>query len=199
MTQSPDNPGEQQIPPGGTPPPPGSQPYPSAPPISEPYGGGGPPGITAELAGRWSRLGAAIIDAIVYSIISWLISAPLVGAAAMYDQDSKHLGARLGANAITAVVAVIYFTFQHGRWGQSLGKRALGIRVVRAADGGPIGYGTALWRVGFTYLISFVTCGLGGLLDALWILWDGQKQTLHDKVAKTYVVKAGAPDPYAAG
>jgi uncharacterized RDD family membrane protein YckC len=209
MTQSPDHPGGQEIPPGGTPPPPqpapgppgappppGPQPYPSAPPLAEPYGGSGPPGITAELAGRWSRLLAAIIDGIIYSVVSWAIAAPLVGASAMYDQNSG-MGHRLGANGITAIVAVIYFTFQHGKWGQSIGKRALGIRVVRSADGGPIGYGTAFWRVAFTYLISLVTCGLGALIDDLWILWDPNKQALHDKVAKTYVVKADAPDPYA--
>jgi uncharacterized RDD family membrane protein YckC len=212
MTQSPDHPGEQEVPPGAAPPPPQSapvppggtapppppqQPYPSAPPIGEPYGGGGPPGITAELAGRWSRLLAAIIDGIIAGVISWLISIPLVGGSAMFDSGTAHMGHRLGANGISAVVAILYFTFQHGKWGQSVGKRALGIRVVRSTDGGPISYGTAAWRVVFTYLISLVTCGLGGLLDALWILWDGRKQALHDKVAKTYVVKADGPDPYA--
>ena len=147
------------------------------------------------LAGRWARLFAAIIDGLIYSAVSFAISAPIVGAGAMYN--AKELGPRLGADAITAVIAILYFTFQHGKWGQTIGKRALGIRVVRSVDGGPIGYGTAAWRVVFTYLISIVTCGLGGLLDDLWILWDQRKQALHDKVAKTYVVKAEGPDPYA--
>ncbi|GLY77619.1 RDD family protein [Actinoallomurus iriomotensis] len=208
MTQPPDHPEERAgaegaAPPpdpapettSAAPPPPAAEPYPAAPPIAEPYGQSAPPGITAELAGRWSRLFAAIIDGIIYSVIGWIIAAPFAGASAMYD--NKHLGSRLAANGVTAIIAIIYFTWQHGKWGRTIGKRALGIRVVRAQDGGPIGYGTAAWRVLFTYLITYVTCGLGGLLDDLWILWDSKKQALHDKVVKTYVVKADGPDPYA--
>jgi uncharacterized RDD family membrane protein YckC len=30
-----------------------------------------------------------------------------------------------------------------------------------------------------------------GILDALWMIWDTQKQTLHDKLASTYVVNVG--------
>jgi uncharacterized RDD family membrane protein YckC len=209
MTQSPDHPEEraqsegavpqsprpEPAPAGATAPPP-AQPYPAAPPISEPYGAG-PAAITADLAGRWSRLLAAALDGIITSLISGVIAAPLVGVRAMYDSSTEHFGDRLGANGITVVVAIIYFTVQHGKWGQTIGKRALGIRVVRSVDGGPIGYGTAAWRVLFSYLIALVTCGLGALLDDLWILWDERKQALHDKVAKTYVVKANGPDPYA--
>ena len=31
--------------------------------------------------------------------------------------------------------------------------------------------------------------GIVTLVDDLWMLWDKQKQTLHDKVASTIVVK----------
>jgi uncharacterized RDD family membrane protein YckC len=198
MTQSPEHPEERERFQGNPPPPPpASSPYPSAPPISEPYGGGPPPGIAADLAGRWSRFFAALLDGIITNVISVVIAAPLVGGAAMYSSGTNELGPRLTANGITVIVAILYFTFQHGKWGQTIGKRALGIRVVRSEDGGPISYGTAAWRVVFTYLIAAVTCGIGALVDVAWILWDQRKQALHDKVAKTYVVKADGPDPYA--
>jgi|tagenome__1003787_1003787.scaffolds.fasta_scaffold20937649_2 uncharacterized RDD family membrane protein YckC len=198
MTQSPDHPEEREHSQGTPPPPPpASSPYPSAPPISEPYGAGPPTGITADLAGRWARLFAAILDGVITNAISFVISAPIVGAGAMFGSGTKDLGPRLGANGIMVVVAIIYYTFQHGKWGQTIGKRALGIRVVRSQDGGPISYGTAAWRVVFEYLIALVTCGIGALVDVAWILWDQRKQALHDKVAKTYVVKASGPDPYA--
>jgi uncharacterized RDD family membrane protein YckC len=115
----------------------------------------------------------------------------------MYSSDSGHLGKRLTANGLTAVVSLIYFILQHGRWGQTIGKRALSIRVVRADDGGPITYGTAAWRALFTDLIALVTCGVGALVDVLWILWDQRRQALHDKVARTVVMKVAGPDPYA--
>jgi uncharacterized RDD family membrane protein YckC len=198
MTQSSDHPEERERSQGTPPPPPpASSPYPSAPPISEPYGAGAPTGITADLAGRWARFFAALIDGVITNVISFAIAAPLVGAGSYYGTGSKGLGSRLGANAIMVVIAIVYYFFQHGRWGQTIGKRVLGIRVVRSQDGGPISYGTAAWRVVFEYLIALVTCGIGALVDVAWILWDPRKQALHDKVAKTYVVKADGPDPYA--
>jgi uncharacterized RDD family membrane protein YckC len=212
MTQSPEHSDEQEPspwtapePPHGqppahagdfsAPPPPSQQPYAAAPPITEPYGGYGSTGASAQYAGRWRRLFAAILDGIILSAISAVVSAPFFGFV-MYDSGSKHLGARLGADLVTAVIGLVYFAVQHGKWGQTIGKRALGIRVVRAEDGGAIGYGTAAWRVVFTYLISLVTCGIGGIIDVAWILGDQRRQALHDKVAKTIVVGADAPNPY---
>jgi uncharacterized RDD family membrane protein YckC len=202
MTQSPDHPQEQHGP-EGVPPaqgaqapmPPAQEPYPSAPPISEPYGGGGLDQGEGALAGRWRRLLAAIIDGIVVGAITWIITAPTLGTDAM--TNNHHLGDRFAANGIMAVIGILYFGFQHGKWGQSIGKRALGMRVVRAADGGPIGYGAAFLRVGFTYILSTITLGFGALVDVVFILWDRRKQALHDKVAKTVVVNADGPDPYA--
>jgi uncharacterized RDD family membrane protein YckC len=194
MTQSPEHPEERERF-QGTPPPPPS--YPSAPPINEPYGAGPPIGIAVDLAGRWARLFAAIIDGIITSAISIAITAPITGVGAIYGSDTSDLGPRLGANALTVVVAIIYYVFQHGKWGQTIGKRALGIRVVRSQDGGPISYGAATWRVLFEYLIAVVTCAIGAFLDVAWILWDRRRQALHDKVAKTLVVKANGPNPYA--
>lgn len=172
--------------------PPPNNPYPSAPPISEPYGAPQAPGA---LAGRWKRLFAAILDGIVTGIIGYIIAAPIFGASAM--TSNSDLGARFGANAITAVIAILYFGLQHGKWGQSIGKRALGIRVVRAADNGPIGYGAAFGRVLFTYVFSVITFSIGSLIDAIWVLFDGRKQALHDKVVRSVVVNADGPDPYA--
>jgi uncharacterized RDD family membrane protein YckC len=51
----------------------------------------------------------------------------------------------------------------------------MGIRIV-TADGTPVPVGMAFARA----------AGVG----LLWMLWDPNKQTWHDKVAKTYVVKA---------
>jgi uncharacterized RDD family membrane protein YckC len=202
MTQSPDHPEEPTRPPEATPPeqaaPVGGAsappPLPTAPPISEPYGAH-PSGPEGEYAGRGQRLLAAIIDGIITGAIGWIIATPFVGVGAMYG--TKHLGARLGANLITTIVAIVYYALQHGKWGQTLGKRALGIRVVLADGGGPIAYGAAFGRVVFTYAISLVTCGIGGIVDAAWILGDQRRQALHDKVVRTVVVRADGPDPYA--
>lgn len=184
--------------PPSTPPPPQSNPqYAAAPPITEPYGGYGPPGASAQYGGRWPRLFAGLIDGIIVGVIGSIVSAPFAGFGMMYEPASKHMGARLTANLITAVIGVIYYGFQHGKWGQTIGKRALSLRVVRADDGGAITYGTAAWRTVFSYLIGIITCGIGGIVDVAWILGDQRRQALHDKVAKTIAVTADGPDPYA--
>ncbi len=197
MTEPPGRPGDREQP----------------PPYAEPYGGGpwaGEPGTPPErpygpelthprfeYGGRWRRLLAAIIDALIVYAVTWLVTAPIAGFGSMYERPS---GRQIVADLITLILAFAYFVVQHGRWGQTLGKRAMSLRVVRAGDGGPITYGQAAWRLLFQYLISAVTCGVGGLVDVAWILWDERRQALHDKVAKTVVVavEPGGPDPYAA-
>lgn len=164
-------------------------PYPSAPPIAEPYGAQ----AQGALAGRGQRFLAALIDGIILNVIASAIALPALGTTGF----SGGMGARLGANGITAVLSILYFGLQHGKWGQSIGKRALRIRVVRAADNGPIDFGVAFGRVLFTYVISAITVGLFSLIDALWIFGNDRKQCLHDKVVKTVVVNADGPDPYA--
>ena len=81
------------------------------------------------------------------------------------------------------LVAVIYTI---GFWmlvGATPGKLLMNLEVVRT-DGGEIGIVTGVVRyIGYT--ISSIPVGLG----FLWIIWDGKKQALHDKIASTVVIK----------
>jgi uncharacterized RDD family membrane protein YckC len=71
--------------------------------------------------------------------------------------------------------------------GQSIAKRMLGIKVVRA-DGSAITLGRIFWmRNILNTLISFIP--LYGLVDALFIFGES-RQCLHDKLADTIVVRA---------
>jgi len=58
----------------------------------------------------------------------------------------------------------------------------LGIRVYDLRHGGPIGTGRAIGRY-FARILSAIPC----LLGYFWMLWDPQKQAIHDKVAGTIV------------
>ena len=66
----------------------------------------------------------------------------------------------------------------------SLGKLALGLRVVRRSGGRP-GAELGLARTAVAVLASGPALGLG----YLWAFWDDRRQTWHDKVASTYVVR----------
>lgn len=67
--------------------------------------------------------------------------------------------------------------------GAALGKRALGLRVIDANTGGPIGRGRALVRQ-LGKSVSAAAVGLG----YLWVLWDPRRQAWHDKFANDVVV-----------
>jgi uncharacterized RDD family membrane protein YckC len=74
--------------------------------------------------------------------------------------------------------------------GQTVGKMVMKIQVRDENTGGPIGYGKAALRTLVYLVLAAFTCGVGGLLDGLWPLWDPKRQALHDKPANSLVVDA---------
>ncbi len=83
--------------------------------------------------------------------------------------------------------SAVYFTlFLALGGGRTPGKWLLGIRVVRL-DGRPIGGWGAFGRFG-GYAAGIAT----GLLGFLQILWDSNRQGVHDKIASTVVIRTGA-------
>jgi uncharacterized RDD family membrane protein YckC len=94
----------------------------------------------------------------------------------------------IGDQSLATLVSIgfglAYFTYlEGGPTGQTLGKRALGIRVVDFSTGGPIGYGRGAIRY-----VGRILSGIVCLLGYLWMLWDKEKQTWHDKFATSVVV-----------
>lgn len=81
-----------------------------------------------------------------------------------------------------------YFVFLEGHYGRSLGKLAVGLRVVRSEDNSPIGYGEAIRRH-LTRMISV----LPFLLGYLWMVLDRERRTWHDRLSDTKVVRGTPP------
>jgi uncharacterized RDD family membrane protein YckC len=81
------------------------------------------------------------------------------------------------------------------RNGQTLGKQALGIRVVRTS-GEPVTFRIGFLRVVIgQQVLTAITFYVYAVFDYLWPLRDPRNQALHDKIAKTLVVKASAQAP----
>ena len=139
----------------------------------------------ADLATRGTRLGAKLIDGVVVAVV--------VVAATMSGSGLGSSG-EFGAFALAtvgvgfALVVGVQGWLLH-RYGQTIGKKLLGIRIVRG-DLSRCG----LRRVVFLRMLPFSLVGLiplvgplVGLVDALMIFGDDHR-TLHDRVADTVVV-----------
>jgi uncharacterized RDD family membrane protein YckC len=128
-----------------------------------------PDGPSGPRASFGRRLVAALVDGIVLGVVYGI-------AYAVFGENT--------AAGLNLLAGIVYYTLlEGGASGQTLGKKALGIRVVDFNTGGSIGYGRgALRYVG--RIVSSIPC----LLGYLWMLWDKEKQTWHDKFATSVVV-----------
>jgi uncharacterized RDD family membrane protein YckC len=122
------------------------------------------------LASFWTRFGGYLIDDLVL-VVPQLIFRAVAGAVI--------------SDLLSVLIGLAYSVILiGGPQGQTIGDRAMGLRVVSADDGGSIGYGRATVRY-FVGLLSGLVLGLG----YLWMLWDPRRQTWHDKAANSVVVK----------
>jgi uncharacterized RDD family membrane protein YckC len=191
--------------------------YPSA--YGTPYAGAKPPATTPDgvpLAGWWQRVLALILDSLVVGLVGVVIALPWVRD--VFDSYSDWFDEALNADGssidtaelqrdtagplaiIGAINLALGFVYHVGflMWKQATpGKLVLGLRVRLRETPGPMPLPTVLLRwlgqygVGIIGLIPFVG-GIGTLytlLDYLWPLWDNKKQAIHDKIAKTNVVR----------
>jgi len=138
------------------------------PPASGPSGSG-PSGPRASFGLRFA---AAFIDAVLVGIVG-IVLRLILGPAGV---------------GLNILLGVAYFGYFEGSpSGQTIGKRAVGIRVIDFQNGGSIGFGRAVVR----YLMRIVS-SLACLVGYFWMLWDKEKQTWHDKVAADVVVPTSA-------
>lgn len=123
-------------------------------------------------AGFWRRFGDAFIDGIIVGIVSGILEAALHGIGYL----------------IAVVFGLTYYGWLEGSAsGQTVGKRGMGIRVYDLRDRGPIGFGRGVGRY-FARILSALPLFLG----YFWMIWDGEKQTWHDKLVGTVVVPVDA-------
>ena len=160
------------------------------PPAQPPY----PYPVTApRYAGFWIRFAAAFIDGIIVSVA--LLPLNIVFRAVSdrfyywgtWDwREGVSLGAVILLNAIRVGVSWAYYTIMTGRYGATLGKMLLRLKVV-GEDMNPISYGTAALREIVGKFVSTIVCFIG----YIWVVFDERKQGWHDKIAHTFVITEG--------
>ncbi|MGW5398953.1 RDD family protein [Streptomyces sp. NPDC003952] len=207
-------------PPGGgggypPPPPPGGGGYPPPPPPygagpgGDPYGGGGGYGMPDPLAGMppladfGKRLAARIIDLLIIAVPLFVIQL-LAGDRNRYTVKTNegedvtevitksYSGSGLVMTLISIVAYVGYDWWFVKKNGQTLGKKWMGLRVAMLNDGSVPQSNAALSRAAVLWLPTLICCFcLWPIALVISVLVDKPyKQGLHDKVAKTVVVRA---------
>lgn len=188
--------GQQEAVPGGQPPQYGAAPAGAAPAYgSPPPGAGAPPGYQA-YGGASTGVGqpAEWSTRFVAYLIDWGIGVGLFVVGLIISVIAGAIADVLGTlMIIVTYLAVLGYwiwnvVIQQGTTGKTIGKDKQGIKLVKDDTGQPVGAGMAFVRYLVASAISFFTCGIGGLLDYLWPLWDADKKRLTDKIVTMSVV-----------
>ena len=112
-------------------------------------------------AGFWVRVGATIIDLLLIGVLSAFL-----------------------LHGLTFPILLVVYHVAMWTWkGTTIGGVVFGLKIVRL-DGRPIDFAVALVRSLFS-IISFVFLMFG----FFWAGWDKEKQSWHDKIAGTVIVK----------
>jgi uncharacterized RDD family membrane protein YckC len=213
----PPSPAEPPPPPGGpqapaspagpqAPPPP---PPPGGPEAAPPDGGSVPPGGWQQpiaqqgpgwhgrpLASWGSRLAAYLLDGLILLVPVVGLTIIIVAIAAGSDAAAWVTGiiGFLAFLVVAFLYAPLLMAREGARNGQTWGKQAVGIRVIRD-NGESMNFSWAALR-------EIVVKGLGvgiassiipfipWFLDFFWPLWDDQNRALHDMIVSTHVVQA---------
>ncbi len=137
-----------------------------------------------EYSGFWRRFVAYFIDAILLSVIFWLLALVLGGIGGD--------GGVLVAYILGAIGWLGYYAAMESSSNQAtVGKMALGIKVTDL-EGNRISFGRALGR-NLAKIISALIFYIGFIMAA----FTAKKQALHDMIANTLVVKKASTTPMA--
>ena len=193
--QDPNQPDYGQQPPqypyGGQPPPYGTPAQPGYGPPAPAAGGyvADPPGYyMGRVLANWpQRVGAYLIDDLIAGIPAFLALILFSGST---PDETASAGAVLVSSLLYLLSLGIWIynrAILQGRTGQSWGKQVLKLRLVRMADGQPVGGLMAFVR-DLLHILDALVCYLG----FLWPIWDARRQCLFsDKILNSVVLSEG--------
>lgn len=163
-----------------------------------------PPSAGADLASLVERLGAWLLDTLFAMICMTplLIGIPLAAlSAALNDHDWQSVAALPGMVFAVSVAGLALLALAIAQiWmlstrGQTIGKRIVGIRIVRAIDGSPPGFVRAWLLRDFVkgILCSIPVFGKVFCLVDLCFIFRADRRCIHDLIAGTRVISARQP------
>lgn len=146
----------------------------------------GPAGVGVVYAGFGARFLASLVDGIVIALISGVLGLLAGIAGTVSGSETVSLFVSGFVQFFSVIISVAYYVYFIGSRGQTPGKMALKIKVIKADTQQAPGYLNAFLREAVGKFLSAIVL----LLGYFWMLWDEKKQTWHDKIANTIVIKA---------
>jgi uncharacterized RDD family membrane protein YckC len=139
--------------------------------------------------GFWMRFLSYILDSMILAVPGFILGM-LVGVTSMAASQSgsapaqgANLGAQMAVNVASLAMGWLYFALMEVKFGGTLGKLALGLRVVDE-HGMYLSFGRASGRY-FAKILSSCTLLIGFIIAG----FDPQKRALHDRIATTFVLR----------
>jgi uncharacterized RDD family membrane protein YckC len=166
------------------------------------------------------RAGARVMDNVLVAVFGFAVILPIaIGAMGLDDAGSKTKDQGgiwtwpiiFVLFVVLSLLPFLYEAIQLSLWGQTIGKRWFGLRVVKVDPAGdPLDTVTGVWRpainqvgyqLGFFFFLilavkvfDFAAYGvllvsIGTLVAYLWAIWDEPlHQSVHDRFAGTVVI-----------
>ncbi|HUZ88198.1 MAG TPA: RDD family protein [Candidatus Acidoferrales bacterium] len=135
-------------------------------------------------AGFWIRCLAWLIDSAAF-MVAFLVVFAVVGTISGWGSNNQLVGTFY---VLGTLLGLIYWAWFWSAWspigpGQTIGMKALGLRVIRT-DGSALSFPQSGLRW-LGWLLSAVPLALG----LIWMVFDPRKQGWHDKLADTLIVR----------
>jgi uncharacterized RDD family membrane protein YckC len=134
-----------------------------------------------DLGGFWIRVASYLIDACVTTLVGAVIGGVLGFSAALMHYEVQDISWVI--KAMTFSLSIVYFTAFQALFEGSLGKHAMGLRLVNED------FESMTIKQSFK---RYFALGLGSIVLGLTyfsIGWHPRKQGWHDRFAKTLVVR----------
>ena len=141
-------------------------------------------------AGFWIRAAASWIDSMVIGLVNIALMFPVGFMAGVQNDPEAITQAGWGyllAYMISIIFPVAYETYFLGKYGATLGKMAVKIRVI-SPEGEKISYKRAFARYWAKIVSALIFC-IGFIMAG----FDDEKRALHDRMCDTRVIRVRAP------
>ena len=148
-------------------------------------------GEQRRLAGMGSRLAARILDAVIAGVISLVVLIVVFGG--LSAANSSETGFLVGFLSTLLVIMLVWLLYEPvliAVYGQTLGKKIVGVKVIRADNGEIPGYGKSISRWLVPSVVNFIPV-IGSIISLVVYLspvFSDTRQGWHDKAAATVVV-----------